>query len=331
MKITCFEGDGIGPEITASVVSIFEKLNLPIELEKYPIGQTAYDLCGKLIPDDAIESIKRNKIVLKAPITTPIAKGFKSVNVQLRLLLDLYQNIRPAKSLPNVETRYGNIDIVVFRENTEDLYIGEETVIKENEEVHAIKKITRFASERIIKAAFEYALANNRHKVTCVHKANILKLSDGLFMKVFEEIAANYPTIEANKMIVDNACMQLVMKPEQFDIMVMPNLYGDILSDLTSGLIGGLGLLPSANIGEDYALFEAVHGSAPDIAGLNKANPTALILAACLMLDHLGYSNEASKVRNAINEVLKDKSKCTADIGGTAGTKEFTEAILNNL
>lgn len=330
MKITCFEGDGIGPEITNSVLRILDTLNLDLEFEKYPIGQTAYDICGKLIPDEAIESIKRNKIVLKAPITTPIAKGFRSVNVQLRLLLDLYANIRPAKSLPNVETRYGNIDIVVFRENTEDLYIGLEEVISEDE-IHAIKKITRQASERIIKAAFEYTQNNGRHKVTCVHKANILKKSDGLFLDIFNEIKNNYPEIETNDIIVDNACMQLVMNPSQFDVMVMPNLYGDILSDLTSGLIGGLGLLPSMNLGYDYALFEAVHGSAPDIAGKDLANPTALLLSACLMLDHLGYSTEAHKIREALYRVLEHKELCTKDIGGQNTLSGFTSSIINEL
>lgn len=330
MKITCFEGDGIGPEIVNSVLSIVDSLNLDLQFEKFPIGQTSYDACGKLIPDEAIESIKRNKIVLKAPITTPIAKGFRSVNVQLRLLLDLYANIRPAKSLPNIETRYGNIDIVVFRENTEDLYIGLEEVISEDE-VHAIKKITRHASERIIKAAFGYARANNRKKVTCVHKANILKLSDGLFLNIFKEIASHYPDIITNDIIVDNACMQLVMNPSQFDVMVMPNLYGDILSDLTSGLIGGLGLLPSMNLGDEYALFEAVHGSAPDIANKDLANPTALLLSVCLMLDHLNYQNEATRIRNALYKVLQNKEDCTKDIGGNSTCSHFTKRIIEEM
>lgn len=330
MKITCFEGDGIGPEITNAVIDIIDTLGLDLQFERFDIGQTAYDKCGELIPEEALNAIKRNKIVLKAPVTTPIGKGFRSVNVQLRLLLDLYANIRPAKSLPYVETRYGNIDLVVFRENTEDLYIGLEEVISEDE-VHAIKKITRQASYRIIKEAFEYAKNNNRHKVTCVHKANILKKSDGLFLEVFREVSKDYPNIETTECIVDNACMQLVMKPEQFDIMVMPNLYGDILSDLTSGLIGGLGLLPSMNLGKDYAVFEAVHGSAPDIAGKDLANPTALLLSACLMLDYLSFKNEANRVRNALYKVLEDKSKCTRDIGGTSGTKAFANYIIEAL
>lgn len=329
-NITVLKGDGIGPEICLEVVRVLETLKLDLNFEMYEVGEACYEACGELIPQAVFDSIEKNKIVLKAPITTPIGKGFKSLNVQLRNKYNLYQNIRPAKSLPNIDTPFKNIDIITFRENTEDLYIGEEVQIDENT-VHAIKLITREASTNIAKAAFEYAVANGRKKVTCVHKANILKLSDGLFLSVFNEVAKDYPQIEANTMIVDNTCMQLVMKPEQFDIMVMPNLYGDIVSDLTSGLIGGLGLLPSANLGEDFAMFEAVHGSAPDIAGQNKANPLALLLAACLMLDYLEYREEATKIRNAIDEVLKEGSVRTADIGGTASTTEFTDAIIAKL
>ncbi|OCN05615.1 isocitrate dehydrogenase [Erysipelotrichaceae bacterium MTC7] len=329
-NITVLKGDGIGPEICLEVVRVLETLDLDLNFEMYEVGEACYEACGELIPQAVFDSIEKNKIVLKAPITTPIGKGFKSLNVQLRNKYNLYQNIRPAKSLPNIDTPFKNIDIITFRENTEDLYIGEEVQIDENT-VHAIKLITREASTNIAKAAFAYAVANGRKKVTCVHKANILKLSDGLFLSVFNEVAKDYPQIEANTMIVDNTCMQLVMKPEQFDIMVMPNLYGDIVSDLTSGLIGGLGLLPSANLGEDFAMFEAVHGSAPDIAGQNKANPLALLLAACLMLDYLDYRNQATKIRNAIDEVLKEGSVRTADIGGTASTTEFTDAIIAKL
>ena len=330
MKITLFHGDGIGPEITSEVVRIIDTLNLPLEFEEYDIGQTAYEKCGELIPQDAIDSIKRNKIALKAPVTTPVGKGFRSVNVGLRLAFDLYANIRPARSLPGVKTRYDDVDLVVFRENTEDLYIGLEEEISKDE-IHAIKKITRKASERIIRSAFEYAVANNRKKVTCVHKANILKKSDGLFLAIFNEIKDEYPSIEATTCIVDNACMQLVMKPQQFDVMVMPNLYGDILSDLTSGLIGGLGLLPSCNKNDEYAIFEAVHGSAPDIAGKGIANPTALLLSACMMLEHLGYNAEAKKVRNAIDDVLVNTNIRTVDIGGTSSTKEYADAIIERL
>lgn len=328
--ITLFEGDGIGPEITQCVLDVLHALDLPLIFEKYDIGQTAYDKCGELIPNDSIESIKRNKIALKAPVTTPIGKGFRSVNVQLRLIFDLYANVRPAKLLPNVKSRYENIDLIVFRENTEDLYIGQETVISDDE-VHAIKKITRKASTRIIREAFEYAVKNNRKLVTCVHKANILKKSDGLFLEIFNEIKKEYPQITSNDLIVDNACMQLVMKPEQFDVLVMPNLYGDILSDLTSGLIGGLGLLPSGQWNDEYAIFEAVHGSAPDIAGKNLANPTALLLSACMMLDYLDYQDEAISIRNAIIETLKNNEDCTPDLGGHGTTSSYTAKIIKNL
>ena len=330
MKITLFKGDGIGPEITDEVLRVLNALNLPLEFEEFDIGQTSYDKTGVLIPDEAIESIKRNKVALKAPVTTPVGKGFRSVNVGLRLALDLYANIRPAKSLKGVKTKYDNVDLVTFRENTEDLYIGLEEEISPDE-VHAIKKITRKASERIIRSAFDYALNNNRHKVTCVHKANILKKSDGLFLHIFEEIASEYPDIEANSLIVDNTCMQLVMKPEQFDIMVMPNLYGDILSDLTSGLIGGLGLLPSCNKNDDCAIFEAVHGSAPDIAGKGIANPTALLLSAVMMLEHLNFKDEANRIKKAINDVLENTDIRTPDLGGTSSTKEYTDAIIQRL
>ena len=330
MKITLFKGDGIGPEITDEVLRVLNALNLPLEFEEFDIGQTSYDKTGVLIPDEAIESIKRNKVALKAPVTTPVGKGFRSVNVGLRLALDLYANIRPAKSLKGVKTKYDNVDLVTFRENTEDLYIGLEEEISPDE-VHAIKKITRKASERIIRSAFDYALNNNRHKVTCVHKANILKKSDGLFLHIFEEIAGEYPDIEANSLIVDNTCMQLVMKPEQFDIMVMPNLYGDILSDLTSGLIGGLGLLPSCNKNDDCAIFEAVHGSAPDIAGKGIANPTALLLSAVMMLEHLNFKDEANRIKKAINDVLENTDIRTPDLGGTSSTKEYTDAIIQRL
>ena len=330
MKITLFKGDGIGPEITEQVIRVLEALNLPLEFEEYEIGQISYEKTGTLIPDEAIESIKRNKVALKAPVTTPIGKGFRSVNVGLRLALDLYANIRPAKSLKGVKTRYDNVDLVTFRENTEDLYIGLEEEISADE-VHAIKKITRKASERIIRSAFDYAVDNNRKKVTCVHKANILKKSDGLFLHIFEEIAKEYPNIEANSLIVDNTCMQLVMKPEQFDIMVMPNLYGDILSDLTSGLIGGLGLLPSYNKNDDYAIFEAVHGSAPDIAGKGIANPTALLLSAVMMLEHLNYKDEANRIRKAIDDVLENTDIKTPDLGGKATSKEYTDEIIKRL
>lgn len=329
-KVTLFKGDGIGPEICESVKAIIDHLNLEIEFEEFEVGEAEYYRNGALIPTAALESIERNKIILKAPITTPIGKGFRSCNVQLREKYDLYQNIRPAKNLPNVITPFSNVDMVIFRENTEDLYVGKEEVIDENT-IHAIKIITRKASERIIRAAFDYAVKNNRQKVSCIHKANILKQSDGLFLSIFNEIKEEYPSIQTDVYIVDNACMQMVMHPEKFDVMVMPNLYGDILSDLASGLIGGLGFLPSANIGEDVAMFEAVHGSAPDIAGKNMANPTAFLLSLCMMLDYMNETNAATKIRNAIFAVLEEGKVRTQDCGGTSSTTEFTNAILEKL
>lgn len=330
MKITLLKGDGIGPEISSEVVRILDTLNLPFEYETYEIGQNAYNKYGVLIPDEVIDSIKRNKICLKAPVTTPVGKGFRSVNVGLRLAFDLYANIRPAKNTAGVKTRYENVDLVVFRENTEDLYIGEEEVVDDNT-VEAIKRITKKASDRIIRSAFEYARANKRQKVTCVHKANILKKSDGLFLSEFNKIKEEYPDIIANDLIVDNTCMQLVMKPEQFDVMVMPNLYGDIVSDLTSGLIGGLGLLPSVNKNDDIAIFEAVHGSAPDIAGKGIANPTALLYSACMMLEHLGYAKEAGKIKAAIEDVYSNTDIRTPDLGGNSTTREYVDEIIRRI
>lgn len=329
-KVTLFKGDGIGPEICACVVRVLDALNLDIEFEAFEVGEAEYNRNGALIPAAAFESIERNKIVLKAPITTPIGKGFRSCNVQLREKYDLYSNIRPAKNLPNVITPFNNVDMVIFRENTEDLYVGVEERIDENT-VHATKIITRKCSERIIRAAFEYAVKNNRKKVSCIHKANILKMSDGMFLSIFNEIKEEYPTIQSDVFIVDNACMQMVMHPEKFDVMVMPNLYGDILSDLASGLIGGLGFLPSANLGKDVAMFEAVHGSAPDIAGQNLANPTALLLSACMMLDYMDESDAATKIRQAIYAVLEEGKVRTRDCGGTSTTTEFTDAIIHEL
>lgn len=329
-KVTLFKGDGIGPEICEQVVRILDTLKLDLEFEPFEVGAAEYERNGALIPAAAFESIERNKVILKAPITTPIGKGFRSCNVQLREKYDLYANIRPAKSLPNVNTPFKNVDMVIFRENTEDLYVGIEEQIDENT-VHATKVITRKCSERIIRAAFDYAREHQRKRVSCVHKANILKLSDGLFLNIFNEIKDEYPDIEANSYIVDNVCMQMVMHPEKFDVLVMPNLYGDITSDLASGLIGGLGLLPSANLGSEYAMFEAVHGSAPDIANKNLANPTALLLSACMMLDYLGYHEAGERVRCAINDVLKEGKTLTQDLGGSATTTQFSDAILKAL
>lgn len=328
--ITVFKGDGIGPEITDAVLKILDAAKAPLEYEIFRVGAAEYEENGALIPDTAFASFEKNKILLKSPITTPIGKGFRSLNVTLREKYDLYANIRPAKSNSAVATPFPNVDIVTFRENTEDLYVGVEEQV-DQDTVHATKIITRKASARIITDAFQYARAQGRKKVTCVHKANILKQSDGLFLSIFKEIGADYPDIEAEDKIVDNVCMQLVMRPQQFDIMVMPNLYGDIVSDLTSGLIGGLGLLPSSNLGKDYAMFEAVHGSAPDIAGKNIANPTALLWSGCMMLEHMGELDIARKIRRAVDEVLEEGSCKTPDIGGKATTTEYCEAIMARL
>ncbi|WP_426350881.1 isocitrate/isopropylmalate dehydrogenase family protein [Alloiococcus sp. CFN-8] len=328
--VTLFSGDGIGPEITEAMLKIIDALGIDITFEAFEAGLKAYEKTGELIPQSAFESIEKNKIILKAPITTPVGKGFRSINVSLRKKYDLYANIRPAQSMPGVVTPFSNVDIVIFRENTEDLYIGLEEKIDENT-VHATKLITRAASERIIKSAFEYAVKHGRKKVTCVHKANILKLSDGLFLDIFNDIRKNYPSIESNDLIVDNTCMQLVMRPEAFDVMVMPNLYGDIVSDLCSGLIGGLGLLPSSNLGDNYAMFEAVHGSAPDIAGKNIANPTAFLLSTAMLLDYIDEKEAAQKIRKAIFHTLKEGKVLTKDLGGSASTTEFTDYLIKNL
>ncbi|NBJ64943.1 isocitrate/isopropylmalate dehydrogenase family protein [bacterium c-19] len=329
-KITVMKGDGIGPEICDAVMQILKAAKADVTFECFEVGEAEYKRNGELIPKEAYESFERNRIMLKAPITTPIGKGFRSLNVTLRKRYDLYANIRPAKSNTAVLTPFPNVDIVTFRENTEDLYVGVEEEIDENT-VHATKIITRKASERIIEDAFEYALKHGRKKVTCVHKANILKLSDGMFLSIFQETAKRYPSIIAEDKIIDALCMRLVMDPSEFDVLVMPNLYGDIVSDLTSGLIGGLGLLPSANLGKDHAMFEAVHGSAPDIAGKHIANPTALLWSACMMLEYLGQSDCAGKIRNAVDAVLAEGTAITPDLKGNATTEQYRDAIIAKL
>ena len=326
-KITVFRGDGIGPEITDTVLDILNAAGAPLNYEVFNVGQKEYEEHGALIPAEAYASFDQTKVLLKSPITTPIGKGFRSLNVTLRNRYDLYANIRPAKSNTAVKTMFHDVDLVTFRENTEDLYVGIEEQI-DDDTVHAIKIITRKASTRIIRDAFEYARTHGRKKVTCVHKANILKMSDGMFLDIFNTMKLEYPEIESDSIIVDNVCMKLVMDPTQFDILVMPNLYGDIVSDLTSGLIGGLGLLPSSNLGTDYAMFEAVHGSAPDIAGMGIANPTALLWSACMMLEYLKEFDCAKKIRTAVDEVLKEAVYLTPDLGGTATTKEYKDAII---
>ena len=329
-KVTLFKGDGIGPEISDSLLEIFRYTNIPMEFEIFDAGLNLFEKTGEVLSEESLRSFKKNKICLKAPITTPIGQGFRSVNVELRKRFDLYGNIRPIKSMEFIENTYKDIDMVIFRENTEDLYIGEEKMINDNEAI-AIKRITREKSERIIKMAFDYARKNNRKKVTCVHKANILKLTDGLFLKVFNEIKEEYREIEAEDLIVDNMSMQLVLKPQNYDVLVMPNLYGDILSDLASGLVGGLGLISSVNTNLEYSMYEAVHGSAPDIAHKGVANPTAFILAGLMMLDDIGYINEAKLIRESIFMTLKDKDMRTKDLNGKANTKEYTEYILRNI
>lgn len=328
--ITVFKGDGIGPEITDAVLDILKAAKAPLDYEIFQVGLPLYEECGELVSSEAFASFEKNKILLKSPITTPVGSGFRSINVLLRKKYDLYANVRPAKSNPAIQTPFPNVNIVTFRENTEDLYVGVEKQIDENT-VHATKIITRQASERIIRRAFEYAKANNRRRVTCVHKANILKMSDGLFLSIFNDIAKEYPEIDSDDRIVDNMCMQLVQYPQAYDILVMPNLYGDILSDLTSGLIGGLGLLPSANIGSEYAMFEAVHGSAPDIAGKHIANPTALLWSACMMLEHLNEQACAQRIREAVDTVLLQGETLTPDLGGQATTQEYCQAVIDAL
>ncbi|HUQ33950.1 MAG TPA: isocitrate dehydrogenase (NAD(+)) [Pyrinomonadaceae bacterium] len=325
--ITLIPGDGIGPEVSAAVVRIIEAAGVDISWETHYAGAQALEKFGNTLPDDLLESIKRNRLALKGPITTPVGKGFTSVNVGLRKALDLYANLRPVRALPNVPSRYPELDLVVVRENTEDLYSGIEHVVVPGV-VESIKIITEKASTRIARFAFEYARRENRKKVTAVHKANIMKLSDGLFLDCFRNVSKDYPEIEADDKIVDNACMQLVMRPEQFDIMLLENLYGDIVSDLCAGLIGGLGLVPGANIGELGAVFEAVHGSAPDIAGQGIANPTALLQSGILMLKHIGERDAAIKIEDAMLKIFREGKVRTRDIGGEAHTDEFAAAII---
>lgn len=327
--ITLINGDGIGPEISDAVIKIIDASGLKIDWDIQTAGADVIEGEGVPLPDRVLNSIKKNKVALKAPVTTPIGKGFRSVNVQLRKELDLYANLRPCKNLPNVKTRFDNVDIVVVRENTEDLYAGIERQV-DADTAESIKLITRNASERIAKFAFDYAVKNNRKEVCVVTKANIMKLSDGLFLDSFRKIANDYPSINKREILVDNLCMQLVQNPNQFDVLVLPNLYGDIVSDLCAGLIGGLGVAQGANIGLDCAVFEPVHGSAPDIKGQNKANPTALLLSAVEMLKYIGENSYAEKIEKALFKTLEN-GVCTFDLGGNASTKEFTDAVISNL
>lgn len=327
--ITLIPGDGVGPEITNSVVKIIEKSGLDINWDIQTAGSDVIEKEGVPLPQRVIESIKKNKVALKAPVTTPIGKGFRSVNVALRKELDLYANLRPCKNLPNIKTRFENVDIIIVRENTQDLYAGIERQINENT-AESIKLITREASERIAEFAFDYAIKNNRKEVCAVSKANICKLSDGLFLESVRTIAKKYPDIIYKEILVDNLCMQLVQNPEKFDVLVLTNLYGDIVSDLCAGLIGGLGVAQGANIGLESAVFEPVHGSAPDIAGQDKANPTALLLSAIEMLKYIGENSHAEKIEQALLKTLSGQI-LTADLGGNASCSEFTNEIIKNL
>jgi isocitrate dehydrogenase (NAD+) len=328
--ITLIPGDGIGPEVTASVVRILKVTGVDIEWERHDAGVSAFKRFNQSLPVALLDSIRKNKVALKGPVTTPIAEGFTSVNVGLRKALDLYANLRPVRNLPGVPSRFTGVNLIIVRENTEDLYAGLEHQIIPGV-VESIKIITEKASTRISKFAFEYARANGRHRVTAVHKANIMKLSDGLFLESTRNVSHEFTEISYDERIVDAACMHLVMRPETFDVLVLPNLYGDIVSDLCAGLVGGLGVVPGANIGLDCAVFEAVHGSAPDIADKNLANPTALLLSALMMLDHIGETQHAGRIRGALTRVLTAGTVRTHDLGGNASTTEFTEAICREI
>lgn len=329
-RITLIEGDGIGPEVTSATVRVLEATGVDFEWEPHNAGVAVMDEHGVPLPDTLVESVQRNKIALKGPVTTPVGKGFRSVNVQLRKRLDLFTNLRPIQTLKAMPGHFGMVDLVVVRENTEGLYSGIEHEVVPGV-VESLKIITRKASTRIARFAFEYARKHGRKCVTAVHKANIMKLSDGLFLQCFREVAEGYPEIEAQDRIVDNMAMQVVVNPLDYDVLVLPNLYGDILSDLCAGLVGGLGVVPGANLGEELAVFEAVHGSAPDIAGQNLANPTALIRSGIMMLEHLSLFDEAQRVRGALDRVLEQREKRTRDLGGEATTSEFTDALVSEI
>jgi isocitrate dehydrogenase (NAD+) len=328
--ITLIPGDGIGPEVTDAVVHILEASGVAIAWETHLAGVRAFERTGKTLPADLIESIRRNKVALKGPVTTPIAEGFTSVNVGLRKLLDLYANLRPVWNLPGIDAKFQGLDLVIVRENTEDLYAGLEHEVVPGV-VESLKIITEKASTRIAHFAFAHARRHGRRKVTAIHKANIMKQSDGLFLECARRVAREYADIAYDERIVDAACMQLVMKPQQFDVMLLPNLYGDIVSDLCAGLVGGLGVVGAANLGHDIGVFEAVHGSAPDIAGKNLANPTALLLSAVLMLRHIGEGDAADRIMRALAAVLTEGTVRTRDLGGTATTTEFAEAIAERI
>ncbi len=330
-RVTLIPGDGIGPELAEATCRVLDATGIGFEWESVVAGEAAIAEHGTPLPEYVLELVKRNKVALKGPITTPVGGGFRSVNVALRQALNLYANLRPARSMEGVDSRFQDVDLIIVRENTEDLYAGIEHMVGPDA-AESIKIITRAASERIARFAFDYAVANGRRKVTAVHKANIMKLSDGLFLESCRTVAADYDgKVEFEDRIVDNMCMQLVQKPELYDVLVLPNLYGDIVSDLAAGLVGGLGVAPGANIGTEAAVFEPVHGSAPKYAGLDKANPTALILSGALMLRHLGYPDAADGVETAVRDVIAEGKSTTSDLGGSAGTAAFADAVIERL
>ncbi len=329
--VTLIPGDGIGPELADATVTVLEATGIEFDWRRVDAGESQIAVHGTPLPEAVLDSIRETKVALKGPITTPVGEGFRSVNVTLRQALDLYANLRPAQSIKGIETRYENVDLVIVRENTEDLYAGIEHRVG-NDAAESIKIITRAASERIARFAFDYAVTNRRRKVTAVHKANIMKLSDGLFLESCRTVAAEYEgKVEFEDRIVDNMCMQLVQKPELYDVLVLPNLYGDIVSDLAAGLVGGLGVAPGANIGVHAAVFEPVHGSAPKYAGKDVANPTALILSAALMLRHLNETDAAERVERAVRETIGEGKTVPPDLGGTAGTKAFAAAVAERV
>jgi isocitrate dehydrogenase (NAD+) len=328
--ITLVPGDGIGPEVTEATLRILNAAGVDFEWDSHIAGVEAFERCGSPLPDELLASIESTKVALKGPVTTPVGKGFRSVNVQLRKALDLFANLRPVKTVPDLPARFEDIDLVVVRENTEGLYSGIEHEVIPGV-VESLKIITERASTRIAEFAFRYSRQHGRKRVTAVHKANIMKMADGLFLECFRKVAEGFPEIESDDRIVDNMAMQLVVRPENYDVLVLPNLYGDILSDLCAGLVGGLGLVPGANIGTEIAVFEAVHGSAPDIAGKNLANPTALVRSAVLMLEHLGLQTEAERIMAALNTTLVVPAESTRDVGGEASTSEFTDAVVRRI
>ena len=330
--IAVIRGDGIGPEIMQACLRVLDALDAGLEYEFVEAGLAAQQRFGELLPQATLDAIAHHRVALKSPLTTPVGEGFTSLNVELRKRFDLYANVRPAISFPGTKSRYENIDLITVRENTEGAYIGEgQQLSADGETATLTQKVTRRGSERIVRYAFDLARRVGRKKVTVVHKANILKTTSGLFLKVARDVAAQYPDISCNEMIIDNCCMQLVMNPYQFDVIVTTNLFGDILSDLCAGLVGGLGLAPGANIGVEAAIFEAVHGSAPDIAGKGVANPCALLLAACQMLDHLGMVEEARRVRVAIRETVTLRDRVTPDLGGNGTTQTFADALIERV